>query len=136
MRNKVVVIGIGKLGSAIASNASLKGDDVIAVDKDPKSFSKLPVTFSGMEQEGDVLNSRILESLKLRNAKEVTVTTNDDNVNLFVGSAVAKLYEVPTVFVRLNDVEKSQLINDKRVKFLFPFSLTFEDYKKKKNKEK
>lgn len=133
MKNKVIVIGIGRLGASIACERSEKGADVIVVDKNAMSFNRLPPTFSGYQITGDILNVQVLESVNLRNAKEVVITTNDDNLNILLAHICLYKYDVPEIYVRLDDVNKSPLIEDLRINAIYPFTLSLKEYRKHKS---
>jgi len=127
LQNKIIVIGSGKLGAQIAKNFSEKGENVLVIDKDPESLNKLE-DFSGFNQVGDATDLSILESNGIKNAKTVVVTTNDDDTNLFIGDVCDVVYNVPCIFIRLNDANKNKLLEGKNVKSICPFLLSLEDF--------
>ena len=83
-RNKIIVIGSGRLGANIASLLYKQGSDVILIDKNKKAFNKLLNTFGGYETVGDATDLELLESVYIKQAKEVIIVTGNDNVNLYL----------------------------------------------------
>jgi trk system potassium uptake protein TrkA len=132
MKNKVIVIGVGRLGASIATESSEEGADVIVVDKNPLSFNRLPPTFSGYQIAGDILNVEVLENVNFKNAKEVVITTDDDNLNILIAHICLYKYDVPEIYIRLDDVNKAQLVDDLRVNAIYPFTLSVNDYRRHK----
>ena len=94
MKNKIIVIGCGRLGSSIANENSRKGDDVLVMDTDKSSFSRLDEQFSGIFTVGDCTSTEDLEEIGIENAGEVVITTGDDNINLLVTYLCAKKYNL------------------------------------------
>lgn len=125
-RNKIVIIGLGRLGAGIAERAAAKGEDVIVIDKDSASFSRLDDTFSGFTLTGDATDIPFLENDGMvMTAKEVVITTGDDNVNLLLAHVCSRIFEVPRIFVRFGDPDKSSCIAGfPNIKAIYPFELS------------
>ena len=83
-RNKFIVIGSGRLGSNIATSMSEFGEDVIIIDAQDDSFRKLQESFSGYQVVGDATDLTILENSYIKQAKTVVITTDSDNVNIYL----------------------------------------------------
>ncbi|HNY74620.1 MAG TPA: TrkA family potassium uptake protein [Bacilli bacterium] len=128
MRNKVLIIGCGRLGTNIAALASEKGQNVIVVDRNHNSFDRLPESFSGYRVTGDATDLSLLEEAYIKTAKEVVITTGDDNVNLFLAHVACLIYEVPSIYVRLDDPERGALLNGLKVKAIYPFELSINKF--------
>jgi len=127
-RNKFIVIGSGRLGSSIAAKMSELGEDVLIVDSNDDSFRKLNETFSGYEVVGDATELMVLENAYIKQAKTVVITTNNDNINLFLSHVCYYIYDVPEIYVRLSDTDKGRLIEGTTIKAIFPFNLSLEEF--------
>jgi len=131
-RNKTVVIGSGRLGANIAAKLSDLGNDVLIIDKDGSSFRKLSETFSGYVV-GDATDLGILENEAfIKEAKEVIITTDSDNVNLFIAHICFFIYDVPNIYVRFSDTDKGKLIEHTTIRAIYPFILSIEDFMEKR----
>lgn len=128
MRNKVLIIGCGRLGANIAALASEKGQNVIVVDRNHSAFDRLPESFSGYRVTGDATDLSLLEEAYIKTAKEVVIATGDDNVNLFLAHVACLIYEVPNIYVRLDDPERGALLNGLKVKAIYPFELSINKF--------
>ena len=124
MKNTLVVIGCGRLGSSIANYASQSGDDVIVIDSDEASFDRLDELFSGIAKAADATDVDALEDAGLPSAREAVITTGNDNVNLFLAHLCAKKYQIPYIYVRFDDPDKGLLIQGLNVKAIYPFQLS------------
>lgn len=133
-RNKILIIGSGRLGASIAGKLSAAGLDVVIIDKDVSSFRKLDDEFGGYDIVGDATDLFVLENEVIINeVNEVIITTNSDNVNLFIAHICFYIYDVPHIYVRLNDNDKGILLKNTTIKPIYPFSLSFEEYMKKRS---
>jgi trk system potassium uptake protein TrkA len=132
-KNKILIVGSGRLGSSIAAKLSVKDNYVVIIDKDVNSFRKLDEEFGGYDIVGDATDIQVLENEALINeVNEVIITTESDNVNLFIAHICFYIYDVPHIYVRLNDNDKGILLKNTTIKPIYPFSLSFEDYMKKR----
>lgn len=128
-KNKSVVIGSGRLGASIAAMLSNAGNDVLIIDKDGSSFRKLSDTYSGYDVIGDATDLSILENEALiKEAKEVIITTDSDNVNLFIAHLCFYLYDVPNIYARFSDTDKGKLIESTTIKAIYPFILSIDEF--------
>jgi trk system potassium uptake protein len=134
-RNKFIVIGSGRLGSSIAAKMSELGEDVLIVDSNDDAFRKLNETFSGYEVVGDATELIVLENANIKFAKTVVITTNNDNINLFLAHVCYYIYDVPEIFVRLSDTDKGRLIEGTTIKAIFPFNLSLEEFMRLQQEE-
>jgi trk system potassium uptake protein len=127
-RNKFIVIGSGRLGANIATSMSEQGEDVIIIDATEDSFRKLKDSFSGYQVVGDATDLSLLESSYIKYAKTVVITTDSDNVNIYLSHICYYIYNVPKIFVRLADTDKGRLLEGTYIKAIYPFTLSFHEF--------
>ncbi len=127
-RNKFIVIGSGRLGSNIATKMSELGEDVIIIDATDDSFRKLQESFSGYQVVGDATDLSILENAYIKHAKTVVITTDSDNVNIFLSHICYYIYNVPNIFVRLADTDKGDLLEGTSIQAIYPFTLSLSQF--------
>lgn len=127
-RNKVIVIGSGRLGSNIATHMSQVGEDVIIIDATDDSFRKLHESFSGYSVVGDATDLAVLENAYVKHAKTVIITTDSDNVNIYLGHICYYIYNVPHIYVRLADTDKGKLLEGTSIKAIYPFTLSLNEF--------
>lgn len=127
-RNKFIVIGSGRLGSNIATSMSELGEDVIIIDAVDDSFRKLQESFSGYQVVGDATDLTILENSYIKQAKTAVITTDSDNVNIYLAHICFYVYNVPKIFVRLSDTDKGKLLDGTTIKAIYPFNLSYSEF--------
>ncbi len=127
MKNKIVVLGCGRLGASVASAASEKGLNVIVVDEKKESFDRLEEPFSGFTVVGNACDASLLEKdAYISTAQEVVITTGNDNANLYLAHLCSRIYQVPKIIVRFDDPKYEVLIKDlENVRAVYPFELSY-----------
>ena len=128
LRNKILIIGCGRLGSSIANKYSHQGKNVMVVDIHEDNFDRLADNFMGYTFNGDATDLSVLEKAGIETAKEIIITTGVDNINLFVAHVARKIYDVPNIFVRLEDPDNEQLLKGYKINAIFPFELSIDEF--------
>lgn len=126
IRNKILIIGCGRLGAIIADRASARGENVIVLDQEESSFKKLDDAFTGFKVTGDATDINLLkEDCYIDSVEEAIIVTGNDNVNLFLSHLFGMIYKIPKVYVRFDDPDKDILITGiPNVKAIYPTDLS------------
>lgn len=121
----IYVIGCGNLGASVANDLSLRRKDVVVIDSDRSSFALLSEDFGGQQEVADANDLDELRALGIQEATEVFITTGNDNLSLFLALACANIFQIPYVYVRLDDPTLGILVqNEETIKAVYPFRLT------------
>jgi len=99
----VIVVGCGRVGSALAYSLCQKGHQVVVVDQVASAFDNLPADFRGRMEEGDVLTRDVLQRAGIQHADALAAVTSSDSVNAVVVHVAHTEYHVPNVVVRNYD---------------------------------
>jgi trk system potassium uptake protein TrkA len=100
---KAVVIGCGRVGSAVAKGLAAEGWDVAAVDESDDALTRLGPAWAGEFVLGHGLDTRVLERAGVSDADAAVVSTDGDNTNVVIGQVLQKRYVIGTVVVRVLD---------------------------------
>ena len=130
LKNKILVVGCGRFGASIANQYSAEGKNVMIVDISPSRFDKLSETFMGYKYIGDATDVSTLRKANIETAKEIIIATGNDNVNILIAHAARKIFDVPEIYVRLDEPESEILLKGLKVKAIFPFELSFDEFKR------
>jgi trk/ktr system potassium uptake protein len=100
---KLIVIGCGRVGSAVARELAEDGWDVTAIDEQEEALARLGPRWSGGFVVGHGMDAEILRRAGVPDADAVVVATDGDNTNIVIGKVVEKRWAVPCVVVRVLD---------------------------------
>lgn len=128
LRNKTLIIGCGRLGASIANKDSSSGKNVLIIDLDEAAFENLSDSFSGYKFIGDVTDLSLLEEAYITSAKEVIITTGNDNINVYLAYVAREIYNVPNIYVRLDDPNLELLLRGLDVHAIYPFELSLDKF--------
>ncbi|MCL2598906.1 MAG: NAD-binding protein [Firmicutes bacterium] len=117
---KIVVIGCGRLGSAIAGTLSEKGAMVTVVDKSADSFRRLPQSFGGMTQAANATDMHIANALPIDADTTVFCLTSNENLNIMIAQMVRYLFVGARVVARLQDSGKVCLFEGQGIEVVCP----------------
>lgn len=129
-KNTIVVIGVSRLGASIAKRLSQAGESVLCIDNDQLAFNKLD-DFSGFTELGDATNLDFLRELDISRAKSIIITTDQDDINIFLGHACFMIFNSLSIYIRLSDADKSKLLDGTPIKAIYPFLLSLDDFMSK-----
>ena len=135
-KNITLIIGSGRFGASLANKYSQQGKFVMIVDNNEQNFARLANNFSGYTLTGDATVISVLEKAHIEKAKEIIIATGDDNTNILVAHIARKIFDVPEIYVRLDDPESENLIKGLKINAIFPFELSFDEFTKLKGAQK
>jgi len=106
----ILIVGCGRVGSAVAKRALDAGHDVSVLDSDPLSHERLDkdqtTTWEdagGRFTVGTALEIDALIEAGIEEADVFLAATRGDNTNLVIAQIAQRRFEVPRVVVRVAD---------------------------------
>src|SRR5690242_13798541 len=99
---KCVVIGCGRVGSAVALQLAADGWDVTCIDDQEDALKRLG-NWRGGFVVGHAMDSEVLRDAGVDEADAAVVATDGDNTNIVVGQVLQKRYGIGCVVVRVLD---------------------------------
>ena len=123
----VLIVGAGRVGSAVARSALAAGHDVSILDEDPLSHERLEV---GMETSwedsggrftvGTALEVEALEAAGISEADVFIASTDGDNTNLVIAQLAQRRFGVPKVIVRVLDPARAAWYAEQGLRTISP----------------
>ncbi|NIO21510.1 MAG: NAD(P)-binding domain-containing protein [Candidatus Aenigmarchaeota archaeon] len=98
---KIIVVGGGAIGEALAGLLIKEKHDVVVIEKDEKLAEELAEKLDALVLHGDGTDKNILKDANIGNVDAVVSVTSDDKTNLMV-CEVAKGVNVPNIITRIN----------------------------------
>jgi trk system potassium uptake protein len=117
---KAVVIGCGRVGSAVAKSLLSDGWEVTAVDGNEDALLRLGPAWKGGFVLGHGMDTAVLEDAGIAEADAAVVSTNGDNTNLVIAQVLKKRYEIPEVVVRILDPRRADFYSDRGMHTICP----------------
>ena len=70
----------------------------------------------------------LLDQLDMDNVERIVIVTGDDNINVYIGHLAQYTYNIPKIYLRLYDTDKGKLIDQDRIKVIYPFLLSLDEF--------
>ena len=102
-----VIIGCGRVGSAVAKQLAGEGWDVTCVDENEEALSRLG-SWKGGFIVGHGMDTDILDRAGANDAQAAVVATDGDNSNIVIGQILQRRYEIECVVVRVLDPARAE----------------------------
>jgi trk system potassium uptake protein TrkA len=106
---KVLVVGCGRVGSAIALQLAGEGWEVSVIDEKEEALTRLGDAWRGSFVVGHGMDLDRLREAGIEDADAVVVATNGDNTNLVVAQVAKRRFDVGCVVVRILDPARAEL---------------------------
>jgi trk system potassium uptake protein len=100
---KALIVGCGRVGSALAKRRHGAGWEVVALDESEEALARLGEDWPGEFHLGHALDMRVLEDAGIEDADALIAATDGDNTNIVVAQVAQRRFDVPRVVVRLLD---------------------------------
>lgn len=118
---KVIILGSGRVGSAIAQSLAAAGNYVSVIDNDPDSLMRLGGdAFTGDFFVGEAMDPDVLERAGITGADAFIASTDDDNINVVMAQIAQRRYDVPNVVVRVFDPDKAAFYEQRGLRVVCP----------------
>jgi trk system potassium uptake protein TrkA len=123
---QAIVIGCGRVGSAVALQLQASGWDVTVCDENEDALNRLGESWTGGFLVGHGMDLQLLREAGIEEADAVVVTTDGDNTNLVIAQAAQKQFQVPTVVARVLDPARAQFYASRGLRIVSPTSAAIE----------
>jgi trk system potassium uptake protein TrkA len=119
---KGIVIGCGRVGSAIALELDRSGWDVNVIDEREEALDRLGDNWSGGFLIGHGMDAGLLRAAGIEDADAVVVSTDGDNTNIVIGQVAQKMFGIDCVVVRLLDPARAEFYASRGMRTVCPTS--------------
>ena len=123
----VLIVGAGRVGSAVAKATLAAGHEVSVLDEDPLSHERLDKDqrdswedSGGQFTLGTALEMDALLEAGIDRADVFIAATNGDNTNLVIAQIAQKRFNVPKVIARVLDPYRAQWYEEQGLKTICP----------------
>jgi trk system potassium uptake protein TrkA len=124
---RVMIIGCGRVGSALANRLDEVGHQVIVLDRNQQAFRRLSEKFSGERIVGNGLVEEFVRPTLQEKTNILFAMTDKDNVNLMIAQRVKQIFRLQTVIAVVHDSILSGLYKELGVETVCPTDLVIKD---------
>ena len=117
---KAVVIGCGRVGSAVALQLHQEGWDVNVIDEREEALTRLGTGWLGGFVVGHGMDTDVLHRAGIEEADAVVVSTDGDNTNVVIGQVAQKRYGIGCVVVRVLDPARADFYAKRGLRTICP----------------
>ena len=129
----VLIVGCGRVGSAVAKAMLGDGHEVSVLDEDPEALALLEKgqdrsweDMGGSFTVGTALEIDALLEAGIENADAFIASTDGDNTNLVIAQIAQKRFNVPRVVVRVLDPARSDWYSEQGLLTICPTQTAIE----------
>jgi len=119
---KAIVVGCGRVGSAVAKKLMKVGWDVTAIDENEEALARLGEHWCGGFVVGHGMDVNVLREAGIEDADAVVVATNGDNTNIVVGQVAQKRFGIECTVVRILDPARATFYAERGLRTVCPTS--------------
>ena len=123
----VLIVGAGRVGSAVAKSALAEGHEVSVLDEDPLSHERLDAGQSrswedsgGQFAVGTALEIDALEQAGIARADVFIASTDGDNTNMIIAQIAQRRFGVERVIVRVMDPARASWYGEQGLHTISP----------------
>ncbi|MBK5305713.1 MAG: TrkA family potassium uptake protein [Frankiaceae bacterium] len=103
----VVIMGCGRVGSALARSLEKLGHDVAVIDRDPAAFRRLSAEFGGRKVTGIGFDRDTLIEAGIDKADAFAAVSSGDNSNIIAARVARETFGVDNVVARIYDANRA-----------------------------
>ena len=105
----IVIVGCGRVGSGLGVGLAEQGHSVTIIDRNAKSFRRLPEDWPGTTIVGSGFDRGDLDRARAGEATALAAVTSGDNSNILTARIARETYEIPNVVARIYDPRRAQI---------------------------
>jgi trk system potassium uptake protein len=125
----ILIVGAGRVGSAVARKMPAAGHEVSVLDEDPLSHERLDAgqdttweDAGGRFTVGHGLEIDALREAGIEEADVFIAATDGDNTNLTIAQIAGRQFEVPQVLCRVMDPARAEWYAGQGIRTICPTS--------------
>lgn len=105
----IVIMGCGRVGSALAQTLEQQGHTVAVIDQDPTAFRRLGPGFGGRRVTGIGFDQDTLREAGIEEAGAFAAVSSGDNSNIIAARVAREMFGVQNVAARIYDPRRAEV---------------------------
>jgi trk system potassium uptake protein TrkA len=120
---RYLIVGCGRVGSALAKLLDADGHEIIVVDQSPSAFKRLGQKFKGHVVVGTGIDYDVLKRAGAKTADGFVAVTDGDNRNIMAALIAQRMFNIKKVICRIYDPPRGQMYKELGVQTVIPTTL-------------
>jgi trk system potassium uptake protein TrkA len=117
---RYLIVGCGRVGSALAKLLDADGHEVIVVDENASAFKRLGPKFKGHVEVGTGIDYDVLKRAGADTADGFVAVTNGDNRNIMAALIAQRMFNIKRIVARIYDPQRGQMYRELGVQTVCP----------------
>src|SRR5579864_7481873 len=117
---RYLIVGCGRVGSALAKYLEADGHEVIVIDENAAAFKRLGQKFKGHVVVGTGIDFDVLKRAGAASADGFVAVTNGDNRNIMAALIAQRMFKIKRVVARIYDPPRGQMYQELGVETVCP----------------
>ena len=117
---KVVIMGCGRVGAALATMLDEDGHDVTVLDLRAEAFRRLPADYKGRRHVGNGIDQDVLGRIGVGESDAFIAVTQGDNRNVMATQMAKHLFGVERALCRIYDPIREEIYRDLGLETISP----------------
>ncbi|QNN52978.1 potassium channel family protein [Nocardioides mesophilus] len=105
----VVIMGCGRVGSALARSLEDRNHTVSVIDSNPDSFRRLGPSFAGTKVTGVGFDQDVLDRAGIDHADAFAAVSSGDNSNIIAARVARETFGIQNVVARIYDPGRAEV---------------------------
>ncbi len=105
----IVIMGCGRVGSALAKGLEKAGHSVAIIDRDASAFRRLPAEFAGERITGVGFDRDTLREAGIERASGFAAVSSGDNSNIIAARVARETFGIENVVARIYDARRAEV---------------------------
>lgn len=117
---RYLIVGCGRVGSALAKYLDADGHEIIVVDENAAAFKRLGQKFKGHVVVGTGIDYDVLKRAGAATADGFIAVTNGDNRNIMAALIAQRMFKIKRIVARIYDPPRGQMYRELGVETVCP----------------
>ncbi|MBV8689981.1 MAG: TrkA family potassium uptake protein, partial [Candidatus Eremiobacteraeota bacterium] len=120
---RYLIVGCGRVGSALAKLLDADNHEVIVVDENPAAFKRLGSRFKGHVEVGTGIDYDVLKRAGAGHADGFIAVTNGDNRNVMAALIAQRMFKIKKIVARIYDPPRGQMYRELGIDTVCPTTI-------------